>query len=186
VQPGEGVTVVEEDCVWGLPQGTVELAAAPARRLGGAEAVERVVEVATALNCATVAGLCEGATRITAAYVSEREQFGARIGTFQAVGQRMADSYIDTQGAHLTARQAAWRLSVGLPSAEAVHIAKWWAAWGGHRVAHAAQHLHGGIGLDVEYPVHRYFRWIKVLELQLGSGTEHLRRLGALIAAEPV
>jgi alkylation response protein AidB-like acyl-CoA dehydrogenase len=186
VRPGAGVTVVDEDCVWGLPQGTLELTAAPASRLGGPDAVERAVEVATALNCATVAGLCEGATRITAGYVSEREQFGTRIGTFQAVGQRMADSYIDTQGVQLTAQQAAWRLAEGLPAAEAVHVAKWWAAWGGHRVAHAAQHLHGGIGLDLEYPVHRYFRWIKVLELQLGSGTEHLRRLGALLAAEPV
>lgn len=186
VRPGDGVVVHEEDAIWGLPQGTLELSAAPSVRLGDADAVARVVEVATTLNCATVAGLCEGATRITATYVSEREQFGSRIGTFQAVGQRMADSYIDTQGVQLTSHQAAWRLANDLPAAEAVHVAKYWAAWGGHRVAHAAQHLHGGIGLDLDYPVHRYFRWIKVLELQLGSGTEHLRRLGALIAAEPV
>jgi alkylation response protein AidB-like acyl-CoA dehydrogenase len=186
VAPGAGVTIVDEDCVWGLPQGTVELAAAAATKVGDGAAVEHLLELATALNCATVAGLCEGATRITATYVSEREQFGARIGTFQAVGQRMADSYIDTQGVQLTAQQAAWRLSAGMPAADDLHIAKWWAAWGGHRVAHAAQHLHGGIGLDVEYPIHRYFRWIKVLELQLGSGTEHLRQLGASIAAEPV
>ena len=186
VVAGTGVTVLEEDAIWGLPQGTLELAAAASTRLGGADAVERIVEVATVLNCATVAGLCEGATRLTATYVSEREQFGTRIGTFQAVGQRMADSYIDTQAVQLTAQQAAWRLANDLPAAEAVHVAKWWAAWGGHRVAHAAQHLHGGIGLDLDYPVHRYFRWIKVLELQLGSGTEHLRRLGALLAAEPV
>lgn len=186
VTPGAGVTVVEEDCMWGLPQGTVELSAAPAVAVGDAGAAARLLEIATALNCATVAGLCEGATRITATYVSEREQFGTRIGTFQAVGQRMADSYIDTQGVQLTAQQAAWRLSAGLPASDELHIAKWWATWGGHRVAHAAQHLHGGIGLDVEYPIHRYFRWIKVLELQLGSGTEHLRQLGASIAAEPV
>lgn len=186
VQPGTGVTIVEEDAVWGLPQGTIELAAAPAVRVGDAAAATYLVEVATALNVATVAGLCEGATRITATYVSEREQFGTRIGTFQAVGQRMADSYIDTQGVQLTAQQAAWRLASGLPASDELHVAKWWAAWGGHRVAHAAQHLHGGIGLDVEYPIHRYFRWIKVLELQLGSGTEHLRQLGASIAAEPV
>jgi 3-oxocholest-4-en-26-oyl-CoA dehydrogenase beta subunit len=185
VRPGDGVGVVAEDAVWGLPQGSLELSAAPAIELGDGEAVERAALMATALNCATVAGLCGGATRITAAYVSEREQFGAPIGTFQAVAQRMADSYIDTQGVQLTARQAAWRLAEGLPSAEAVHIAKYWAAAGGHRVAHAAQHLHGGIGLDIEYPIHRYFRWIKVLELQLGSGIEHLRRLGAIIATVP-
>ena len=182
---GDGVTVTAEDAMWGLPQATVELAAAPAERIGGPEAVVELEQLATALTCATVAGACEGALRTTAAYVNEREQFGAKIGTFQAVGQRLADAYIDTQGVRLTAIQAAWRLGEGLAAEEELHIAKFWAADGGHRVAHAAQHLHGGIGMDVDYPVHRWFRWIKVLELQLGSGIEHLRRLGLLIAASP-
>jgi alkylation response protein AidB-like acyl-CoA dehydrogenase len=181
-----GVTVVPEDAMWGLPQATVELAGAAGTRVGGADAVAQLERLALALSCATVAGACEGALRITAAYVSEREQFGTKIGTFQAVAQRMADAYIDTQGVRLTAIQAAWRLAEGLPADEELHVAKFWAADGGHRVAHAAQHLHGGVGMDVDFPVHRYFRWIKVLELQLGSGTEHLRRLGALVAATPV
>jgi alkylation response protein AidB-like acyl-CoA dehydrogenase len=186
VEPsGAGVGVVDEDALWGLPQGTLQLAGAPARRIGGADAVAALRRDATALQCATVAGVCEGALRLTAAYVTEREQFGTKIGTFQAVGQRMADAYIDTQGVHLTARQAAWRLSAGMPADEELHIAKWWAATGGHRVVHAAQHLHGGVGVDVDYAVHRYFRWAKVLELQLGSGTEHLRQLGARLATVP-
>lgn len=183
---GEGVTVLAEDAMWGLPQATIELAGAPSAVVGGADAVAALERTATALLCATVAGACEGALRITAAYVSEREQFGTKIGTFQAVAQRMADAYIDTQGVRLTAIQAAWRLAEGLPADAEVHAAKFWAADGGHRVAHAAQHLHGGVGMDVDFPVHRYFRWIKVLEQHLGSGTEHLRRLGALLAAEPV
>ncbi|MBA2283424.1 MAG: acyl-CoA/acyl-ACP dehydrogenase [Acidimicrobiia bacterium] len=186
VPAGPAVAIVPEDAMWGLPQATVELAGAAAIKVGDAADVVRLVEISTALSCAAVAGLCEGAIRITATYVSEREQFGVRIGTFQAVGQRMADAYIDTQGVHLTARQAAWRLGAGVPATEQLHIAKFWAADGGHRVAHAAQHLHGGIGMDVDYPIHRYFRWIKVMELQLGSGTEHLRSLGARLAAEPV
>ena len=53
------------------------------------------------------------------------------------------------------------------------------------RVVHAAQHLHGGVGVDLDYPVHRYFRWSKVIELTLGTATEHLRRLGERIAAAP-
>jgi alkylation response protein AidB-like acyl-CoA dehydrogenase len=182
---GAGVTVSPEDAMWGLPQATVELDGAAGERIGDAEAVAQLERLATALVCATVAGACEGALRTTAAYVTEREQFGTKIGTFQAVGQRLADAYIDTQGVRLTAIQAAWRLGEGLPADEELHVAKFWAADGGHRVAHAAQHLHGGIGMDVDYPVHRWFRWIKVLELQLGSGTEHLRRLGLLIAASP-
>jgi alkylation response protein AidB-like acyl-CoA dehydrogenase len=187
VDPSDaGVHVEDEDAMWGLPQGTLQLASAPARRIGGASAVEALRRDATALHCATVAGVCEGALRLTATYVTEREQFGAKIGTFQAVGQRMADAYIDTQGVHLTARQAAWRLSAGMSADEELHIAKWWAASAGHRVVHAAQHLHGGVGVDVDYAVHRYFRWAKVLELQLGSGTEHLRQLGSLLAGTPV
>jgi alkylation response protein AidB-like acyl-CoA dehydrogenase len=149
----------------------------------GRDVVQFVVERAIAGLCSTEVGVCEAALRLTAAYVSEREQFGSKIGTFQAVAQRIADAYIDTEGIRLTALQAAWRLSEDLPAADEVAIAKFWAADGGHRVVHAAQHLHGGIGMDTDYPVHRYYRWSKVIELSLGTATEHLRRLGKRIAA---
>jgi len=180
-----GVTTTDEDAMWGLPQATVELDGAAGEQVGGADAVDALRRIGTALACATVSGVCEGALRITASYVSEREQFGTKIGTFQAVAQRMADAYIDTQGVRLTWLQAAWRLAEGLPADEELHIAKFWAADAGHRVVHAAQHLHGGIGMDVDYPVHRYFRWAKVLELHLGGATEHLRALGTLLATTP-
>jgi alkylation response protein AidB-like acyl-CoA dehydrogenase len=144
--------------------------------------VSFIVERATAGLCSTEVGVCEAALRLTASYVSEREQFGAKIGTFQAVAQRIADAYIDTEAIRLTALQAAWRLSEGLDAADELAIAKFWAADGGHRVVHAAQHLHGGIGMDTDYPVHRYYRWSKVIELNLGTATEHLRRLGERIA----
>jgi alkylation response protein AidB-like acyl-CoA dehydrogenase len=180
-----GLEVRPEDAMWGLPVATVDLSSTPATQLGGAEAAAELRRAAVALSCATVAGVCEGALRITAAYVSEREQFGTKIGTFQAVGQRMADAYIDTEAVRLTSRQAAWRLASGMSADDELHIAKFWAADGAHRVVHAAQHLHGGVGLDLEVPIHRYFRWAKVLELQLGNGTDHLRALGASIAATP-
>ena len=93
---------------------------------------------------------------------------------------------IDTEAIRLTALQAAWRLSAGLPAAEAVAVAKFWAAEGGQRVVHAAQHLHGGIGVDRDYPLHRYFLWAKHLELTLGGATPQLLRLGAMLAADPV
>ena len=94
---------------------------------------------------------------MTAEYTKTREQFDRPIATFQAVGQRAADAYIDTEAIRLTAWQAAWRLAEGLPRAAEVAIAKFWAADGGQRVVHAAQHLHGGIGVDRDYPLHRYF-----------------------------
>ncbi len=150
---------------------------------GGAAVVDWLQERAVAAYAALQAGVCEAATRMTAGYTSERRQFETPIATFQAVAHRAADAYIDTEAVRLTARQAAWRLGEGLPAAEQVAIAKFWAAEGAHRVVHAAQHLHGGIGVDTDYPVHRTFRWAKHIELSMGGGTTHLRRLGALLAS---
>ena len=84
-------------------------------------------------------------------------QFDKPIATFQAVGQRAADAYVDTEAIRLTAWQAASRLASGLPAASEVAVAKYWAAEGGQRVVHAASHLHGGVGVDRDYPLHRYF-----------------------------
>ena len=131
-------------------------------------------------------GVCEQALKMTAEYTKTREQFDRPIATFQAVGQRAADAYIDTEAIRLTALQAAWRLEEGLPAATEVAVAKFWAADGGQRVVHAAQHLHGGIGVDRDYPLHRYFLWAKELELTLGGATPQLLKLGEILAAEPV
>lgn len=152
---------------------------------GGAEVVEWIVERATAGLCAMATGICEEALRRTAEYTKSREQFGRPIGSFQAVRQRAADAYIDTDAVRLTALQAGWRLAQGLPAAQAVAMAKFWAAEGGQRVVHAAQHLHGGIGIDLDYPLHRYFLSAKHLELTLGGATPQLLKIGALLAAEP-
>src|SRR5262249_19838563 len=145
-----------------------------------------IVDRALAGLCAQEAGVCSRALEITATYVSEREQFGSKIGTFQAVSQRAADAFIDTEAIRLTSLHAAWQLRVGLPAAEWVAVAKFWAAGGGQRVVHACQHLHGGIGVDVDYPIHRYFRWTKQIELTLGGATPSLVRLGAMLAETPV
>ncbi len=150
---------------------------------GGAAVVARITDLGVAGLCALQAGVCEAALRITAGYTSERRQFDTPIATFQAVAHRMADAYIDTEAIRLTAYQAAWRLDAGMPADEELAVAKVWAAEGAQRVVHAAQHLHGGIGVDLDYPVHRTFRWAKHVELSLGGGTAHLRRLGALLAA---
>jgi alkylation response protein AidB-like acyl-CoA dehydrogenase len=151
---------------------------------GGEEILTSMLRRGTVALCATQAGVCAAALQLTAAYVSQREQFGSKIATFQAVAQRAADAYIDTEAISLTWRQAAWRLAEGLDAEEAIAVAKFWAADGGQRVVHAAQHLHGGIGVDVDYPLHRYFRWAKQLELSLGGTTQQLRRLGRLLASD--
>jgi alkylation response protein AidB-like acyl-CoA dehydrogenase len=153
---------------------------------GGAEALGRLLEHAAAALCLEIAGACQAAVKLTATYTSEREQFGKPIATFQAVGQRAADAFIDAEAVRLTAWQAAWRLAEGLPAAAEVAVAKYWADEGAQRCVHAAQHLHGGVGVDREYPLHRYFLRTKHLALTLGGTTASLLRLGDLLADEPV
>ena len=115
----------------------------------------------------------------------ERVQFGVPIGSFQAVQHRAADGYIDLEAMRWTTWRAAWRLARGPAGASATRaVAKFWAAEGGARIAAAAQHLHGGIGVDVDYPIHRYFLWSKALELALGGATPQLARLGRDLAAD--
>ena len=153
---------------------------------GGGAIVEWILERETVGLCAIATGVCDTAVHMTAEYTKTREQFERPIATFQAVGQRAADAYIDTEAVRLTAWQAIWRLSAGLPASQEIAVAKFWASEGGQRVVHAAQHLHGGMGVDRDYPLHRYFLWAKHLELTVGSATPQLVKLGAMLAAEPV
>jgi 3-oxocholest-4-en-26-oyl-CoA dehydrogenase beta subunit len=169
----------------------------PTARLGldraPAEVLTRAPEAAgwlalhgAAAWCTVQAGVCERALRMTATHTANRRQFDKPIAEFQAVAQRAADAFIDTEMVRLTAHQAMFRLAEGLPAANEVHVAKFWAGDGGMRVVHAAQHLHGGLGVDVEYPLHRYFFWAKQIEHTLGTPTRELIRLGAALADEPV
>ncbi|MBV8949578.1 MAG: acyl-CoA/acyl-ACP dehydrogenase [Actinobacteria bacterium] len=187
-----GVTIERQDTTSGIPEARMTLSGVTVGAgdvLGdvgdGASILEWIVERTTAGLCATAVGICEEALRMTAEYTKGREQFERAIATFQAVGQRAADAYIDTEAIRLTAWQAVWRLDAGLPATAEVAVAKFWASEGGQRVVHAAQHLHGGMGVDRDYPLHRYFLWAKQIELTLGSETPQLRKLGAMLAAEP-
>ena len=85
----------------------------------------------------------------------------------------------------LTTQQAVWRLAEGHPAEDAVAVAKFWASEGGHAVGYAAQHLHGGIGVDIDYPIHRYYLWAKQIELTLGCASRQLEQLGARLAEAP-
>jgi alkylation response protein AidB-like acyl-CoA dehydrogenase len=161
----------------------------PAEAVLGSEVAEQadvldwLVDRVTAALSVTAAGCLGEAVRITTSYVKERQQFDRVIATFQAVGQRAADAFIDTLGVRLTAWQAVWRLSAGLPATDEVTIAKYWASEAGQRVVHTCQHLHGGIGMDRDYPVHRYFLVAKQIDLALGGAAPQLADLGKRIAA---
>jgi alkylation response protein AidB-like acyl-CoA dehydrogenase len=132
--------------------------------------------------CALQTGVAEQAPRITAEYTSGREQFGRPLGTFQAVQQRVADAYVDVEAMRWTMWHAAWKLDEGKQATEEAAEAKYFAAEGGHKVLAAAQHLHGGIGVDMSYPLHRYTFLSKQIELTLGGASEQINRLGARLA----
>jgi acyl-CoA dehydrogenase len=148
----------------------------------GASIVEWTIDRADVAGAAFALGCCEEALALTARYTSERQQFGRPLSTNQGVAIRAADAYIDIDCMRVTLWQAAWRLGEGLDARDEIDIAKYWAAEGGQRVVHATQHLHGGMGADIDYPVHRYFLWVKQLENTFGGGSQHLARLGRSIA----
>lgn len=193
VEPSDaGVTVERQELTNKESDGLLVLDGV---RLGGDRVLGRVGEGgeiarwierrATVGLCAHQLGVVERSVELTAEYSKERVQFDRAIATFQAVGQRVADAYIDAEGLRLNLWQAAWRLAEGLPCDKEIETAKFWAADAGHRVAHTTVHIHGGVGIDIDHPTHRYFVAAKVDELALGSGIEQLRRLGRLLAEEP-
>jgi alkylation response protein AidB-like acyl-CoA dehydrogenase len=186
----EGCRLEELDTTSGQPEAILELSGvrvALGDRLPGSgrEIVEWISERANAALCWLALGACEESLALTAEYSRTRKQFGMPIAQFQAVGHRQADAYIDTEAIRLTAWQAASRIADGLPASTEVALAKFWAAEAGARVVHAAQHLHGGVGVDRDYPLHRYFLYAKQLELTLGGGTEQLLKIGRHLAELP-
>ena len=151
----------------------------------GRTIVEWMLVAARVAVAAVALGCCEEATAMAAAYTSEREQFGRPLSTNQGVAMRAADCYIDTDCMRVTLLQAAWLIDEGRSAAEvadAAAVAKWWSADAGQRVVHATQHLHGGMGADIDYPVHRYFLWVKQLENTFGGGSRQLAAIGRALA----
>jgi acyl-CoA dehydrogenase len=148
----------------------------------GGEIIAFIDLRANAALCNLALGVCEAALELTAEYSKTRKQFDQPIAMFQSVSHREADAYIDTQAVRLSALEVAWMISAGRDASEEVAIAKHFASEAGYRVTFSAQHIHGGIGVDREYPVHRYYIYARHLELMLGGSTHHMRRLGKQIA----
>lgn len=164
----DGATVETHDVLGGTEQG---------------EAVLRYLVDRTRLAiCAVEHGIAEQALLMTARYSGERKQFGVPIGVFQGVTQRVGDAYIDVQTMRASLWQACWRLDQGLDADKELEVAKFFASEAGARVVAAAQHVHGGMGFDRDYPLYRYFMTSKHLELTLGGAHESLTRLGELIS----
>lgn len=184
----EGLTVTALDTTGHGSVAALALAGVtvgPDRRVGGSEVLDWLVTRHALGRSAFQLGVLERALELTAGYAREREQFDRPIGSFQAVSSRLADGYIDVKGLRLTLTQAAWRLSEDLPADIDVASAAFWAAEAGHRVAHTAVHVHGGVGIDTDHPVHRYFLAAKQTEFAVGGATGQLLRIGRELADTP-
>jgi len=154
-----------------------------ARPATGRAVLNDMLVAATTALCALQVGVCEEALRRTAAHLNQRVQFGRPLSTFQGTMLRAADAAIDIEAMRVTLLRAAWLYDSRRDATDAAGVAKWQASERGQRTVHATQHLHGGLGADITYPIHRYFLWGKQLELLLGGPSLQLSRLGARIAA---
>ncbi|MGU3499910.1 acyl-CoA dehydrogenase family protein [Mycobacterium sp. C31M] len=184
-----GVTVSTLDTTGHGTIGHLELSGTSVdatRLIGGAEVLDWLTVHHALGRSAFQLGVLERALELTAQYAREREQFDRPIGSFQAVSARLADGYIDVKALRSTLTQAAWRLSEDLPADIDVASAAFWAADAGHRVVHTVVHVHGGVGIDMDHPIHRYFLAAKQTEFAVGSATGQLLRIGRELADTPV
>ncbi|MGW2410853.1 acyl-CoA dehydrogenase family protein [Streptomyces tubercidicus] len=155
-----------------------------AEHLGHRAAYTDIRALARTAFAGLQAGVAAGSLARAVAHTTTREQFGRPLSTNQGVLLRAADAYMDVEAIRLTAYEAAWRRDAGLDAAPHALTAAWWASEAGTRVVHTGQHLHGGIGADVDHPVHRHFLWGRQLAAYLGSGAEALEELGELLTGD--
>ena len=152
-----GVRMTRTPSSSGEPEYALELDQTPIEAmLGGPECVRDLYQLAVAGACALADGAVAGALALTRDYVASREQFGRPLATFQAVSQQIADVYIASRTMHLAALSACWRLAEGRDAAADLDVAGYWCAEQAPRSVRLCHHLHGGIGMDVTYPLHRY------------------------------
>jgi len=157
---GEGVTLVRTPSVTGEPEYTLRFDGAPV--LSTLAAQSRDLErLAIAGGCALADGALAGALALTTGYIGQRKQFGRALAQFQAVTQQIADVYIASRTLHLITTSALWRLNVGRDPDDDLSIAAEWVRDTAQQAVLICHHLHGGIGVDVSYPLHRFSSMIR-------------------------
>ena len=180
LDPGaDGVTLTRTPASATTPEYTLVLDGARATGQLGPNAVETLYAHALAGACAYGDGLLQGALDLTTAHLRTRHQFGKPLATFQAVAQQIADVYIAGRTLGLLARSAAWRLAEGLDADEDLAVAGYWLAEELPAALYTCHHLHGGLGVDVDYPLHRYSAQARDLARLVGGVDDRLTRLGA-------
>jgi alkylation response protein AidB-like acyl-CoA dehydrogenase len=141
--------------------------------------VHRVNQLALAAIGAFASGLVAGALRLTADYVANRHQFGKPLSTFQTVAAQLAEVYIASRTMSLAAVSVVWRLSVGRDADDDLDVLGYWVASQAPPVMQICHHLHGGMGMDIDYPMDRYYSTIKDLTRLVGGPSYRLDLVGA-------
>jgi 3-oxo-4-pregnene-20-carboxyl-CoA dehydrogenase alpha subunit len=176
-----GVTLHPARTSSGAPEHVLVMDGVPTTAVLGDGALRELHACAVAGASAVGDGVLAGALDLTTTHVRSREQFGRPLATFQAVAQQMADVYIAARTLHLAARAACWRLGAGRDAGADLDVAAYWLAQEAPAALHTCQHLHGGLGVDVTYPLHRHYAWGKDLARFVG-GVEHgIEQLGLRI-----
>jgi 3-oxo-4-pregnene-20-carboxyl-CoA dehydrogenase alpha subunit len=176
----DGVQLVRTPTSNGSDEYTVtfaDVAVADSDVLAGASA-PRVNQLALAMIGAFTDGLVAGALRLTADYVAERKQFGKPLSTFQTVAAQLAEVYIASRTIGLAAKSVIWRLSEGRDADDDLDVLGYWVTSQAPPVMQTCHHLHGGMGMDITYPMHRYYSTIKDLTRLLGGPSLRLDLLG--------
>jgi 3-oxo-4-pregnene-20-carboxyl-CoA dehydrogenase alpha subunit len=175
---GAGVTLIRTPTSTGAPEYTLRLDGAPVLDVIAATP-EDIDRFAVAGAVAVADGTIDGALALTAAHVRDRTQFGKPLATFQAVAQQIADVYVTARTMHLAATSAAWRLGTGRDARDDLAVAAYWLASEVPGALQTCHHLHGGLGVDVTYPLHRFSSLAKDLARFVGGAARRLDALGA-------
>ncbi len=175
---GPGVTLIPTPTSTGAPEYTVRFSRPPVRGMLPAGSAADLYRYAVAGACAVGDGAVSGALALTAAHVRQRHQFGRPLATFQAVAQQIADGYVTARTLHLATVSACWRLGTGRDAEADLAVAGYWLASQAPAVLRTCHHLHGGLGLDASYPLHRYSSLVKDLVRFLGGAQHRLDLLG--------
>ena len=174
-----GVTLRRTPSSSATPEYTVRLDGAPATHiLRGNDALADLYQLAAAGACCLADGALAGALALTTEHIRSRHQFGRPLATFQAVAQQIADVAIASRTLHLATVSACWRLDTGREAGGDADVAAYWLAAEVPAAMRACHHLHGGTGMDVSYPMHRYSALAKDLVSLVGGADYRLGLLG--------
>jgi 3-oxo-4-pregnene-20-carboxyl-CoA dehydrogenase alpha subunit len=171
----KGITLIRTPSSTGEPECTLRLTDAPVEAmLGGPECAADLNQLSVAGACALIDGAVAGALALTRDHVATRQQFGRPLAAFQAVSQQIAEVYIASRTIHLATLAACWRLDAGLDAGADLGVAAYWCAEQAPRAVRTCHHLHGGLGMDATYPLHRFSSLVADLVRYLGGAEYRL------------